>query len=140
MLALLVSGCGSSTQPASPIAIGQEDGGGVRVALLQPSGASNAAGLAGTLLVEDACLYISQAEGRKTLPAFTIPGIRWDSQREVLLVGQSEYRPGDRVLVSGAPPFPRQTLDWVQPPHPSCDPTSIVIVGSLRREGDGVPR
>ena len=139
ILGLGLGGCESSTQPASPSAAQQQDNGGVRLALLQPSGASNAAEVAGNLHVEGACLYISQGPGRKTLPAFTIPDIRWDSHQNALLVGQSRYRAGERVLLSGAPPFEGQKLDWMQPPDASCDVSSIVIVGSVTREAAAGP-
>lgn len=105
----------------------------LRLALLQPSNATNLAALEGYLHTDGSCIYITGrgGSGMKALPAFTIPGIRWDSRREAIIARGRAYRLGERVLLAGGEPFEGQVLNWVQPPHPGCDTSDIFIVGDI---------
>lgn len=144
---LLLLGCGSQTGRADIAA--QERGDvansaearsskSVRLALLEPSRASDAAALEGFLLVQGRCLYVTGRDGLgvKTTPAFLIPGARWDAQKSVLLAHGKSFSSGQRVALGGSTATNPALLTWVQKPDPSCDSSSVFVTGMI----DALPR
>jgi hypothetical protein len=107
--------------------------GGVRLALLAPSGGSNMAALEGTLHAEGRCLYIAGNDTAKsrTFPAFPVAGLRWDPATGTLHMGGASFRQGQRVVLTGGEPADRAALDWVQAPHPSCDTSDLFVAGAI---------
>jgi hypothetical protein len=112
--------------------------GGVRLALLAPSGEANMAALEGTLHAEGRCLYIAGNDTAKsrTFPAFSIAGLRWDSVTKTLHMGAASFRQGQRVVLTGGEPANRAALDWVQSPDPSCDTSDLFVAGGIAAAGE----
>lgn len=115
----------SSAEPASA--------GGVRLALLQPSGDTDLAALEGFLHSDGPCLYVVGEDKRKsrTLPAFSLSGVRWDEATRTLRVGNAAYSQGQRVVLGGGEPANPAALNWVQRPDPSCDASDLFVVGTI---------
>lgn len=110
----------------------------VQLALLPPSNESDAAALEGYLHVEDECLYItgSNGTGPRTIPAFLIPGVRWDDKHDRLLAHGKSFAPGQYVRLGGSTASNPELLPWVQAPDPRCDNSaSIFVTGGI----DAIP-
>lgn len=107
--------------------------GGVRLALLQPSADTDMAALEGFLHSEGPCLYIvgnDKSRGR-TLPAFSLVGVRWDAGTQTLRVGDAIFAQGQRVVLGGGKPANPGALKWVQRPDSSCDASDLFVVGTI---------
>ena len=139
---LPVFGCGSEPRTAAPPADERPGSGNqldgaeaetVRLALLEPSEDSDAAGLDGYLHVEGRCLYVTGpgGSGARTLPAFTIAGARWDAERGQLLAHGKSFHVGQRVTRGGSSATNPDMLRWVQAPDPTCDSRSIFVTGMI---------
>ena len=141
--ALLLAGCGPARETGKRFEEEPADGAaataqstnrnGVRLPLLTPSNDTDSAGLEGVLQVEGRCLYLTQPDrsGARTLLAFTIPGISWDEERNVLVAYGKSFTPGQRVLLSGSGTMNPAIHRWVQPPDPSCDTGAIAVIGAI---------
>jgi hypothetical protein len=101
----------------------------VRLARLPDSRTGDSSGIAGTLRAQGPCLYLEAAGPTRYLIAFTIPGIRWDTVRQALVVPSVEedtepatYRSSERVILGGSEA--RSTIvssQWVEPPARTCE-------------------
>lgn len=113
-------------------------GGGVRLALLQPSPDTDMAALEGFLHAEGPCLYIvgNDRTRSRTLPAFSFSDISWDDATGALRARGADFADGQRVLLTGGTPPQSDRLRWVQPPDPSCDASDLFVVGAIDRVRD----
>jgi hypothetical protein len=141
--ALVLAGCGPAREtggrgeqgPAgdATTTARSTNGNGVLLPLLTPSHDTDLAGLEGVLQVEGRCLYLAQP-GRsqaRTLLAFTIPGISWDGERNVLVAHGKTFAPGQPVLLSGSGTMNPDVHRWVQPPDPSCETKGVAVIGAI---------
>ena len=148
-LALIAGGCNGRPEGNDPAAVKVADerassdkgGGGVRLALLEPSDDMFLAALEGILQAEGRCLYIVGRDKKRsrTLPAFHIAGIGWDSGARTLKVNGRVFAQGDRVLLTGGRPPTTAGFRWVQRPDPSCDASDIFVTGAIE-PAKGRPR
>lgn len=124
--------------PAPVEETNNEAAGGVHLALLDPSDASDAAALEGYLHVEGRCLYVTdrRGSGPRAHPAFLIRDARWDAQQGVLVAHGRRYRPGQRVRLGGSTAADPRLLRWRQPPDPSCDNASVFVTGMIEPLSD----
>lgn len=89
-------------------------------------------GLQGKLQVEGMCLYLVQPGSPvKSLLAFFGPEVRWDEDRNRLVVHDRSFSPGQSVDLGGSVVGDAARLNWASPPHPSCDARSVFTVGSI---------
>lgn len=146
---LLLFGCGPRSERSNAAA--QKRGGAinsaeartsksVRLALLEPSTASDAAALEGFLLVEGRCLYLTGRGGlgAKTILAFLIPGAKWDAEKSLLLAHGKAFSSGQRVMLGGSTATNPALLTWVQKPDPSCDSSDVYVTGTIDLLPDGI--
>jgi hypothetical protein len=104
----------------------------VRLPLLPPSREGNAAAAMGRLEVDGPCLYLRGADGSRVLPAFITFDTHWEGGR--LRIETKSYAPGELVTLGGGEHNGGPDgLDWVRPPHPSCDSHRIWITVSADR-------
>jgi hypothetical protein len=103
------------------------------LALLHASADTDLAALEGVLHVEGRCLYIvgNDKTKNKTLPAFALEGVRWDSRTKTLQVRDTAFAPGERIILGGGEPANPASLSWVQRPDPSCDSSDLFVVGTI---------
>ena len=145
-LALIAGGCNGRPEGNDPAAVKVADerassdkgGGGVRLALLEPSDDMFLAALEGILHAEGECLYIVGTDKKRsrTLPAFHIADIGWDSGARTLKVNGRVFAQGDRVLLTGGRPPTTAGFRWVQRPDPSCDASDIFVTGAIEPARD----
>jgi hypothetical protein len=115
----------------------------VRLARLPESREGDLAALEGTLQADGPCLYLEAAGSDRYLIAFTIPGVRWDADRRVLVVppespgpGAATYPTGERVILGGSEASAATLEDlWVEPPDPACDTGRIWVAHALSSLG-----
>jgi hypothetical protein len=115
----------SSREPAAA--------GGVRLALLNPSGDTDLAALEGFLHFDGPCLYVvgNDKSKNRTLPAFALSSVRWDEGSRTLRVGEAAYSQGQRVVLGGGEPANPAALNWLQRPDASCDASDLFVVGTI---------
>jgi hypothetical protein len=106
---------------------------GVRLALLQPGADTDLAALEGSLHAEGRCLYVvgNDTTRNRTLPAFAVEGVRWDSGTKTLRVRDLVFAQGQRIVLGGGEPANAGALAWVQRPDPSCDASDLFVVGTI---------
>jgi hypothetical protein len=91
------------------------------------------AALEGFLHSEGPCLYIvgkDKTRGR-TLPAFSLSGLRWDESTQTLQAGGTVFALGQKVLLGGGEPGNPAALNWLQRPDPSCDASDLFVAGTI---------
>lgn len=60
------------------------------------------AAISGRLTLEDGCLYLRQADGRRLLPTFPWPGTAWDpAAARLSIFGRYHFRVGDQIAAGG---------------------------------------
>jgi hypothetical protein len=91
------------------------------------------AALEGFLHSEGPCLYIvgNDKTKNRTLPAFSLSGVRWDETTQTLRVGDAAFAQGQRVVLGGGEPANPAALNWVQRPDPACDASDLFVVGTI---------
>lgn len=109
-------------------------GGPVRLALLTPSNAGDAAASGGRLEVDGLCLYVRTPGGDRILPALQTPDARWDLAKGVLNVGGKSFALGSRVQLGGSMWLGSEPPPWRQAPDPACDQSRIWVAISLEAE------
>jgi hypothetical protein len=98
------------------------------VALYPASRGGRHARLAGTLSLEDRCLYLIDPAGKRWLPLFRAPGTVWDGAARTLTLGSRSFRPGDSIQLSGQPlGRVEDTSQWVHRPS-GCDISAVWLV------------
>jgi hypothetical protein len=139
----LVAGCDRQAErsdslqpeaaPQGPQGIDDAPVDGVRLALLEPGGDTDLARLEGILSVDGRCLYIAGNDKTKnrTLPAFALAGVRWDSGTRTLRAGDKVFAQGQRIVLGGGEPANPAALNWLQRPDPSCDASDLFVVGTV---------
>jgi hypothetical protein len=110
----------------------------VRLALLPPSAAGDAATIAGVLEADGPCLYVRVPYGDRFLPAFMTPDTRWDAAAGVLQVGDKRFTQGSRVRLGGSFMAGPGPLPWRQAPAPSCSAPRTWIAAAV--DPDPSPR
>ena len=137
-LALGSAGCSPAddgaprSSEAGPAAAAVANKTRVSIALLPPQEEGHLASLSGRFAIEGDCLYLRSADGKRTLPAFAMSGVRWDSEAGVLSIGGARVRPGDGVTLTGAMARqPAAALRWLQAPAPGCDTARIWIAHAV---------
>ena len=107
-----------------------------RLARLPENPMGDAASTAGIIEAEGGCLYLRSDAGDRYLIASTIPGGRWDSGSEALVVKGSvggTFRPGDRVSLGGSEARGATLAgQWVDPPGSGCETRRIWVANSIR--------
>lgn len=113
-------------------------GTGVRLALLEPSNDMFLASLEGVLHAEGRCLYVVGTDRKRsrTLPAFHIADMIWDSGTRTLKANGRVFAQGERVLLTGGSPPTTAGFRWVQRPDPSCDSSDIFVTGAIEPARD----
>jgi hypothetical protein len=115
----------------------------VRLARLPESREGDLAALEGTLRADGPCLYLEAAGSDRYLIAFTIPGVRWDADRRVLVVpsespgpGAATYPTGERVILGGSEASAATLEDlWVDRPDVACDVARIWVAHVISSSG-----
>ena len=98
------------------------------LALYPASPGGRQARLSGTLSLQDRCLYLVGATGKRWLPLFRSPGTAWDEATRSLRLGGRSFRPGDAIQLSGeALGRVEDTSQWIHRP-PGCDVSSVWLV------------
>jgi len=76
-------------------------------------GAGNDALLEGTLTVEDGCVYVTDADGVRWLPVFSVDRVAWDGT--TLVTGAGAFADGDAIGVGGGELVGSVPADWEPP-------------------------
>jgi hypothetical protein len=96
-----------------------------------------AASISGRLVLEDGCLYLRQADGRRILPTFPWPGTHWEPKDSTLTVfGRQRFRVGQTITANGG--FATQEggdgsdaaalQRMLVAPRPQCDVTRVAVL------------
>ena len=108
------------------------------VALAPYSAEGDAMAVAGTLALEDGCLYLRNGQQR-LLPVFPWPGTRWEpATRTIVIFERDRYRVGERIEAGGGVTEGGAVQDQLVMPRPACDTarTAFLYFGT-RPEGAG---
>lgn len=103
---------------------------GVRLALLDPSGVSDASGLEGVLQLDGECVSVGGRSewGGKTIPAFTSAAAQWNSENNTLEIGDSQFAVGEKILLTGSVSTQPNLLVWKQKPSCSANQIGAIFV------------
>lgn len=103
---------------------------GVRLALLEPTGVSDASGVEGVLQLDGDCVSIGSGgeSTGKMIPAFTGSNVRWNPQNNAIDIAGRQIAVGQKVLLTGSLSTRPDLLVWEQKPSCSADEVGTIFV------------